>query len=136
MQTVRGDGYSFEAPAAWTVAARGSSTSSSDGAVDRLEVSTFKLEKAYRTALFAAVARELDHAADGLAAQLKGKVVDSSTIEVDGRKARAYRIDFGGKTEQIVFVLEDKTEYELLCRRATSASSATCDQLFSSFAVG
>ena len=80
--------------------------------------------------------KELDRAADGLAAQLKGKVVSSSTIEVDGRKARSYTIDYGGKTEQIVFVLEDKTEYELLCRRATSASSATCDQLFSSFAVG
>ena len=62
--------------------------------------------------------------------------MSSSTIEVDGRKARSYTIDYGGKTEQIVFVLEDKTEYELLCRRATSASSSTCDQLFSSFAVG
>jgi hypothetical protein len=133
---VHGDGYSFEAPATWTVAVTGSSSSATDGAVDRLEVSTFRLEKAYRTALFAAVARELDRAADGLAGQLKGKVVDSSTIEVDGRKARAYRIDFGGKTEQIVFVLEDKTEYELLCRRATAASSKSCDRLFSSFAVG
>jgi hypothetical protein len=35
-----------------------------------------------------------------------------------------------------VFVLEDKTEYELLCRRATAASSKSCDRLFSSFAVG
>ena len=136
MQTVHGDGYSFSAPATWAVVRSGSSTSASDGAVDRLEVSTFTLEKAYRTALFDAVTKELDRAADGLAAQLKGKVVSSSTIEVDGRKARSYTIDYGGKTEQIVFVLEDKTEYELLCRRATSASSANCDQLFSSFAVG
>ncbi len=136
MQTVHGDGYSFEAPATWVVVSKGSSTSASDGAVNRLEVSTFTLEKAYRTALFAAVVKELDRAADGLATQLKGKVAGSSTIEVDGRKARSYTIDYGGKTEQIVFVLEDKTEYELLCRRPTSASSATCDQLFSSFGVG
>jgi hypothetical protein len=136
VQTVHGDGYSFEAPATWVVVHKGTSSAASDGAVDRLEVSTFTLEKAYRTALFDAVTRELDTAAAGLAAQLKGKVVSSSTIEVDGRKARSYTIDYGGKTEQIVFVLEDKTEYELLCRRATSASSSTCDQLFSSFAVG
>lgn len=132
---MHGSGFTFGAPVGWTVAHSGGATSASSGNLDRLEVSTFKLEKPYRPALFAAVTKELDHAADGLATQLKGTVADRSTIEVDGRKARAYRIDYGGKTEQITFVLEGQTEYELLCRRATSDSTAACDQLFSTFAV-
>jgi hypothetical protein len=135
VQTVHGNGFTYEAPVGWTIERNDTSTSASSGAVDRLDVSTFTLEKAYRPELFSAVTAELDRAADTLASQLKGKVSESSTIEVDGRKARAYAIDYGGKTEQIVFVLEGKTEYELLCRRATSASTATCDQLNSTFAV-
>jgi hypothetical protein len=135
--TVRGDGFSFGAPAGWTVGHQGRSASASDGAVDRVQVLTFTLEKPYRPELFPAVTGELDRAAAGLAAQLNGHVTDRSTVEIDGRKARSYDIQYGGgRTEEIAFVLEGTNEYELLCRRATSASAAACDQLFSSFAIG
>jgi hypothetical protein len=135
-QTVKGDGFSFEAPAGWTVLSKSGSTAASSGALDRLQVSTFRLEKDYHPALFVAASKELDRAADGLATQLDGKVTSRSTVDVAGRKARSYTIEFDGKTEEIVFVLDGKTEYELLCRRATSGSTATCEQLFSSFAIG
>jgi hypothetical protein len=134
--TVRGDGFTFGAPSGWTVVRAGSSTAASDGPVNRIEVSTFTLEKPYRTALFAAVTRELDHVAAGLAVQLSGKVAARSTIEIDGRRARLYRIDYGpGKTEEIAFVLEGKTEYELLCRRPSSGTDSACSGLRATFAV-
>jgi hypothetical protein len=135
-QTVKGDGFSFAAPAGWTVLSKSGSTAASSGAVDRLQVSTFKLEKDYHPALFVAASKELDRAADGLATQLGGKVTSRSTVDVAGRKARSYTIEFDGKTEEIVFVLDGRTEYELLCRRTSSGSSSSCDKLFSSFVIG
>jgi hypothetical protein len=135
-QTVRGDGFSFGAPAGWTIVSKSGSTAASNGPVDRLQVLTFRLEKDYHPALFAAASKELDRAANDLATQLGGRVTSRSTANVAGRKARSYTIEFDGKTEQIVFVLDGRTEYELLCRRVSSGSSATCDQLFSSFVIG
>ena len=33
------------------------------------------------------------------------------SLQVDGRDARSYVIDFDGKTEEITFVLDDRREY-------------------------
>jgi hypothetical protein len=96
----------------------------------------FTLEKPYRVARFAAVARELDRDAAGLAKQNSGRVVKRLTMQVTGRKTRYYMIDYGsGTTEEIAFVLEAKNEYQILCRRSSSASDASCTQFFASFAL-
>ena len=111
--------------------------SAADGPVNRLEVLSFILEKSYTPALFAAASRELDGDAARLASELSGHLAARSTTEVTGRKARSYRIDYGdGKTQQIVFLLDGKNEFELLCRRRSSATASECAQLFSSFTLG
>ena len=136
VQTVRGDGYSFTAPVGWTIVHKGSGTTAASGKVDLLQVLHFTLEKAYRVAEFTAASRELDRDAAGLATQISGKVVKRETMQVTGRKTRYYAIVFGpGKTEEIAFVLDAKDEYQVLCRRPTSAPDASCAQLFSSFAL-
>jgi hypothetical protein len=136
VQTVSGDGFRFEAPSGWTVVRKGNSVAAVNGAVDRIEVLRFTLEKPYRPALFAAASRELDGVVTRLAHQLSGRVADRATARLTGRKARSYRIDYGpGKTQQIAFVLDGRTEFQLLCRRKSSASDSVCAQLFSSFAA-
>ena len=71
-----------------------------------------------------------------LAGQLKGSVKSRETTTIAGRKSRSYEIDYGpGKTLEIAFVLQAKTEYELLCRRRASAPDTTCAAFFSSFAL-
>ena len=108
-----------------------------NGSVDRVEVLRFRLEKRYRPALFAAAAHELDGVAARLAGQLGGRLADQATSQVDGRKARTYTIEYGpGKTQQIAFVLDGRDEFQLLCRRASSATDADCARLFASFALG
>jgi hypothetical protein len=135
-QTVRGDGFSYTAPADWTVVRKGPSVAAVNGDVDRVEVVRFTLEKPYKVALFAAAAKELDGVAGRLAGQLSGKVASSSTSEVGGRKARSYTIDYGGKTQELAFVLAGRNEFQLLCRRDASAANDSCAQLFSTFALG
>jgi hypothetical protein len=135
-QTVRGDGFSYVAPADWTVVRKGPSVAAVNGDVNRVEVVRFMLEKPYKAALFAAAAKELDGVANRLAGQLSGKVSSSSTAELGGRKARSYTIDYGGKTQEIAFVLSGRNEFQLLCRRDASATNDPCAQLFSTFAVG
>jgi hypothetical protein len=135
-QTVSGAGFSFTSPLGWKVVKQGNSVAAIDGAVNRYEVLTFQLEKAYEIARFAAVSRELDRVAERLATQLGGHVTARSTTVVHGRKSRSYTIDYGGgKTLQIVFVLHGMTEYEVLCRRSSSASATGCTQFFASFAL-
>jgi hypothetical protein len=135
-QSVQGDGFGFQAPPAWRVSRTASSAAASSGPVDRIEVLRFRLEKTYRPALFAAAARELDGVIERIAAQLHGRVVSRSTVELAGRRARSYRLLYGaGKTQEIAFVLDGETEFELLCRRRSSEPSASCTQLFTSFAL-
>ena len=136
-QTVSGEGFRFDAPAEWTVVRKGQSVAAVDGDVNRVEVLRFKLEKLYRPALFAAAAHELDGVVDRLAGQLAGKVASQSTSKIDGIKARSYTIEYGpGKTQEIAFVLEGQNEFQLLCRRSSSAPNDPCTQLFSTFALG
>jgi hypothetical protein len=134
---VKGEGFSYVAPATWTVVRKGPSVAAVDGDVNRIEVVRFTLEKPYKPALFGAAARELDGVASRLAGQLKGKVASSSTTDVGGHRSRTYTIDYGpGKTQEITFVLEGQNEFQLLCRRDESASNDACSQLVSTFALG
>jgi hypothetical protein len=136
-QTVEGDGFSFQAPAGWAVVHKGPSVAAVNGDVDRIEVVRFKLEKPYRPALFGAASRELDGVVGRLAGQLKGKVSGRSTSTLAGRRSRTYTIDYGpGKTQEIAFVLDGQDEFQLLCRRDSSAPNDNCAQLFSTFALG
>ena len=65
-----------------------------------------------------------------------GRVETRATRQIAGRKTRYYEIAYGpGKTEEIAFVLVDRNEYQVLCRRASSAPDTNCAQLFQSFAV-
>jgi hypothetical protein len=136
-QTVTGEGFRFEAPAAWSVVRQGESVAAVDGDVNRIEVLRFTLEKPYKPALFDAASKELDGVASRLAVQLKGTVSGRSTSELAGRKSRSYTIDYGpGKTQEIAFVLDGRNEFQLLCRRPASGSNDTCAQLFATFALG
>ncbi len=136
MQTVQGQGFRFEIPAGWNVVRKTDSVAASDGKVDLVQIQHFKLEKPYRTAIFAKAARELDGVAAQIAVQNHGKVETMATREVGGRKTRYYRIAYGpGKIEEIAFVLIDRDEYQVLCRRPSSAPDTNCAALFSSFAL-
>ena len=130
-QQVQGDGFTFEAPDSWTV----TGAAATSGAVDRVEVLEFRLVRPYDPARRAATSRELDGVADRVAAQLKGSVSSRRSLEVATLDARSYSIDFGGKVEEITFVLNGRREYELLCRRSAGADDTACARLLASFAV-
>jgi hypothetical protein len=136
LQTVRGDGYRFEAPAVWTAVPAKTSEAVKHGAVDLMEVLRFRLEKPYRVARFAAVARELDNDVAQLARQGSARITSRATVSLAGRKARSYSLEYGEqKIEEIAFVLEGQNEYQLLCRRAPSAPDTSCQAFFASFTL-
>src|SRR5437763_7919386 len=91
-QSVAGSGFRFSAPAAWAVARRPGPVVVSQGKVNRVQVQTFRLVKAYRPSLFEATSRELDRVATQVADELGGRVGARRTVRVDGREARSYRI--------------------------------------------
>ena len=131
-QQVEGDGFVFNAPAGWTV----DGAAATNGDVDRVEVVVFRLVRPYEHARRAAASRELDRVASGLASQLKGSVRSKRSLQVDGRDARSYLIDFDGKSEEITFALDGRREYQLLCRRAAGGDDAPCAELLRSFRIG
>jgi hypothetical protein len=133
-QEVSGSGYSFRAPEAWSVTRASATTAASSGAVDLVQVQTFRLVKPYRPELFAAASRELDRVAGQLAHQLAGRVVSSASAEVAGRDSRTYGIEYRDRVDEITFVLDGLREYELLCRRAASSDGTTCRRFVGSFA--
>jgi len=108
-------------------------TAATKGPVDRVEVLVFRLLRPYDPAQRAATSRELDRVADGIAAQLKGSVSSRRSLQLGGLDARSYAIAFGGKVEQITFVLRDRREYQLLCRRSASSDDTSCAELLRSF---
>ncbi len=130
-QQVQGNGFVFNAPSSWTV----DGAAATNGDVNRVEVVVFRLVRPYERARRAAVARELDRVASVVASQLKGSVRSKRSLQVDGRDARSYLIDFDGKTEQITFALDDRREFQLLCRRTASDDDAPCAELLRSFRV-
>ena len=128
-QQVRGDGFHYNAPAEWIV----DGTAATSGPVDRVEVLVFRLLRPYDPARRVATARELDRVAAGIAAQLKGSVSSRRSLEVGGLDARSYAVAFDGKVERLTFVLQDRREYQLLCRRSAAGDDAPCAELLRSF---
>ena len=128
-QQVRGDGFHYNAPVSWIV----DGTAATNGSVDRVEVLVFRLLRPYDPARRVATARELDRVAAGIAAQLKGSVSSRRSLEVGGLDARSYAVAFDGKVERLTFVLQDRREYQLLCRRSAAGDDAPCAELLRSF---
>ena len=131
-----GKGFEFQAPAGWEVTRERGLVAASSGEVDRVEVRTFPLAKPYDPARFDEVTGELDTIASRLAGQLSGRVVSRETVQVAGRDARAYRIDYPDRTQELAFVLVGRREYQLLCRRpAGDEPGEACTLLVESFAL-
>lgn len=134
-QTLSRDGFGFQAPAGWVVTETSSEIAASSGRIKRVQVQRFRLVKAYRPPLFAAAARELDRVTAEVARELHGHVAAAATIPVAKIDARSYRIAYGKLVEEITFVLADREEYELLCRRAASAADDVCSRFVRSFVL-
>ncbi len=132
-QVVAGQGFHFSAPAGWHVTAAGSRASASHGS-DLVQVSTFRLVKRYRDALFTRVAKELDTRMQALAGQIGGKVAGSEIVTAGGIRSHSYRVDVGGDVVAYTFVLRDRREYELLCRHGSSSGDDACNLLLKTFA--
>jgi hypothetical protein len=129
-QLVRGKGFSFNAPAGWKVTG---SRAQQDSQL--VQVATFALLHPYSDALFGRVKQELDSRMQAVAKQAGGSVTDSRTVTVDGRRAHSYQVTAGKDVLEYTFVLRGLREYELLCRRPSSASDDACKLLLTSFAA-
>jgi hypothetical protein len=131
-RVVSGPGFSLAVPDGWHTSRTQHAVSASNGGA-QVSVTTYTLQKPYRPALFAAAARELDRVAAELAAQAGQKVTERQTVDVAGRKIRAYR--FG--TMRIGFVLVGRREYQLLCRQPSGGQDpgGACALLFKSFTL-
>ncbi len=131
-RVVRGPGFSFSAPGGWSTSRTQRAVAVLSGK-SRVSVTTYTLQKPYRPALFAAAAKELDGVAAKLAAEAGGTLTQKQTVDVDGKKIRAYR--FG--TTRIGFVLVGRREDQLLCQLPPYGQDAdgACALLFKSFTV-
>jgi hypothetical protein len=134
--TVRGDGYSFAAPAGWRVTRSGSSVAAEHG-TDAVSITTFRLTKPYTAKLWNEAVAELDGVAAKLAAELHGSVSASRTVNAGGGAARQYDLAFTKDghqlVERITFALRGRREYELLCRYEAGKHEPACERLLVSF---
>lgn len=133
---MRGEGFAFDAPAAWALERRGGVVEVGNG-TDLVSVTRYPLLRRFRPELWAKVVPELDRAAAAVARQQHGSVADPQTVTTGGQKARRYDVLYerDGKqlTERITFVLRAKTEYLLLCRYERGGPSDACELLLRSF---
>jgi hypothetical protein len=97
-------------------------------------VARFKLVHPYTDELFDRVAGELAARMKVIAAQTRGTVAGAKTVTAGGIRSHAYDVKVGDHVDQYTFVLRQKREFQLLCRRRSSSSDAVCVQLVKSFA--
>jgi hypothetical protein len=138
LRRVHGDGYSFDAPAAWQVVRRqGTLEARGPEGVELVRVTVFPLARPFRPALWEQAVAALDRSAAGLAAQLEGRVHERATVTVDARRARRYVIRFERDgtvlAEEFTFLLHGRREYQLVCRRKADRELAACGRLAASF---
>lgn len=132
---MRGDGFSFAAPAGWTVTHRAGGTQAASGS-ELVGVTVFKLLRPYNDSLFDRVAGELAVRMSQIARTTNGTVAGSATVTAAGIRSHSYEVNEGsGLVDQYTFVLRDSREYQLLCRRKASSSKAFCDRLVTTFAT-
>jgi hypothetical protein len=140
-QTVSGPGFTFEAPAGRQIARTRRSVSvlpPEQGSPELISVTRFPLLHRFRPALWPGVVVELDGVADRLVRSVHGKLENGGTVRLHGLRGRRYEISFekSGKAlrQRLVFLLEGKTEYQLLCRwDAAGAEPTACGVLEESF---
>jgi hypothetical protein len=137
VQEVLSTDFSFSAPSLWQVRRSGATVAATSGPVDLVSVTTFPLARRYEPRLWGKVVPALDRAAGQLAIQLHGRLDDSATIVVAGRRARRYDIGFrrsGRKlVERAAFVLTGRREHQLLCRFEAGGDDGACATLFRTF---
>ena len=137
LQSVRGDGYRFAAPAGWQVTHAARMTSAANDQ-ELVSVTIFTLGRPFRAPLWEKTVPELDRVASQLATQLGGRVTKLEGGVLAGRRSRSYDIAFtrGGKAlvERIAFVFSGRREYQLLCRFAGDDSA--CRDFRTSFRLG
>ena len=132
--TVRGDGFSFNAPGGWKVTTSAhTATATRDSEI--VQVTNFPLIRTYTDALFAKVKRELDVRMAAVARAAGGSVTGSHTVTAGGVRSHSYEVAAGEDVLEYTFVLRGKREFELLCRRPSSKSDDACRALISSFAA-
>jgi len=129
-QVVRGRGFSFNAPAGWKVTGTRAQHDS-----QLVQVATFPLLHRYDDSLFERVKQELDARMQAVAKQAGGSVTGSRTVTVDGGRAHSYQVTSGKDLLEYTFVLRGLREFELLCRRPSSASDDACKLLLTSLAA-
>ena len=133
---MQGTGYTFSAPADWTIS-RGGREVRAESGVELVSVARFTLVRAYRPELWETVVPELDRAAAELARQQSGTISDSRTVTIAGRRARRYEFAYEHEgrelVERIGFVLRGQTEYLLLCRYERGGDVDACERLLRSF---
>jgi hypothetical protein len=134
-QVVKGRGFTFDAPAEWKLVRTPRALGAQGDPVELVQVTRLPLARAYSPKLFERVIPELDAAA-GAVAQEVGAKVQKRTVDVLGERVRQYDLTFDGKLEQLTFVLRDKSNFQLLCRRELDADDEPCRTLVDSFRLG
>jgi hypothetical protein len=138
-KTVDGTGYTFSAPASWSVvrSQRQVQAVAGKGSLELVAVSRFPLLHMFRPELWGKVVGELDRAAEGIARQQRGSITEMKTVRISGLQARRYAFAYdlrGMKlVERLAFVLRGKTEYLLLCRYEQRKQPDACDTLLRTF---
>jgi len=131
--TVRGSGFTFQAPVGWKVE-RAKSRVAVTHDSELVQVATFPLLKPYDETLFDKVARELRTRMRQIAVQTKGRLSGERTVTADGIRSHAYDVTVGNQVDEYTFVLAGKREYLLLCRRSSAEKADPCVHLVDSFA--
>jgi len=132
-QSVRGPGFSFQAPVGWEVE-RAKSRVSVTHDSELVQVATFPLLKPYDESLFTRVSRELRSRMRQIAGQTNGRLSGARTVSADGVRSHAYDVTVGDQVDEYTFVLAGKREYLLLCRRRSADGAEACTRLTASFA--
>jgi len=133
-QRVTGTGFAFQAPAGWQVQHGRTLVMATHGS-ELVQVSTFPLQKPYTDALFGKVAKELQTRVSQVTAQTGGKLTGRSVVTAGGIRSHRYLVTVGDHVDEYTFVLREKREYLLLCRRGSSHDQAPCAQLIKSFVL-
>jgi hypothetical protein len=131
-QSLRGPGFSFQAPAGWQVERAKSRVSATHDA-ELVQVATFPLLRRYDAKLFDDVARELRTRMQQIAGATNGRVSGERTVRAGGIRSHAYDVTVGDQVDEYTFVLDGKREYLLLCRRSSDQQAEACERLATSF---
>ena len=138
LRRATGPSYHFGYPSDWQVRRTARSVTAAGAGEELVSVTVFRLAKPYRPAIWPKLVPVLDGVAAQVSSSLHGHLASRSTTLVAGRRARSYEIEFrrDGKdvVERIVFLLDGRREYQLLCRFEPGGKrSAACSDFLATF---